>query len=1668
MFSYEPDFNLLMHFIMDNIGESATIVQPKIPAPPYWDTNIGMIVNVNVNKSLIKFYTMNRDDTIKYLRNHRRVMSEKNEVTSKNVSSFALIELHKIKFQMFMKNGGGNIMVVDISKFDLHDFRSKSILDSKLKKIISSFAYEKAKARGEKPDTTALNIVFDEEESDDGDFEIELDDSKEEDKQPAQPKTTKAESKKRPETKASQMLKDKTKTKLRKKMLQRLRDLRRKELEKKKLKLEEQGKDNGGMNPQKGPGFVKKLMGCYWCRREKAQKKLAEKSKGNQATEGKIQKNEEVKNNDQEKDNTVQISFNPQKDGAEKFFSPQDNTIRDLFGDVHLNIEDETEIQTHKRNLMDERGASAEKIPLNSMKRTLMSPDSPVKAPPKDSVNLNMQQTDTHIESRHHQEHQSKYHSGHPQHYHRNHSHHRHNSRPQSVRFTPAKPTDDRKASEGYHPKFIINQHNECLRKSLPDREEKMFMDDPENDFFLFMEGGHNGEKSISIKLQNKTIILAADFITELVDYFTKPFNGSEKVPYWREMHFNNCAPMNMKIALKNASLLLLEDYTTLEKAENTKVRSLEPSDARKNCLLVAVNVDFTYKTLGDANVGPGSVAMGVDATLKKAHILKVDTVVDTHKNNPTLQIEGPDLSQVSVVIPFKVIYNTNYHLDVYNGDRDVKHPANYDVNFRIANEHFTKNNFRFAVGHFKALEKIYANAFAPSVSGPNSLAESKRREKEAEKRRKKEAEKKKKIKIADDEEEEGEDEEYKTEEDSEIKNIETVPQIPVKSTFKVRIPAFNISVYKILQETDLLKIQLSELCLNMKQNSESNSIMKAQATLSADYFNRRKVKLEPFIEPWKFACVREVKGASSTQLEIRNAVDPLFQPNERIEDNLHINSLNINLSTECIQTLLEVSKLFSGEMREDHPYCIINSTGSAIQLTLSNQTKPKLPIKKYDQCSLSWKFFNRDSKKSRQGIDGANNAYIDVVFLEDEKPEVLSANTRARSPTKLKGTLSPLRMSSAQLFNPKESKDTENELSDKERPTVRQVLCDNIGKTAYKIRKFGAAAKESSKGGGLFSLQLQGTKRLGNDSSTLNLIASVGINKITGMKEVTLRSPICFKNKLEQTMIIKIKAKTPPFEEEEYRLDKDEKFAFPLNVDPESAIIQFAVQDIGESEELKMKELLKDKTLMNEFSDEEMLSCDSESEFITHKDGYKRFEKDMIIPLKLPTKSDTARFNFCVTAFKRKVKSNLKKKSNQDFCWETYLVANPILYVTNAIPRLVSLRIGDQKIGKIEYGIVNMQFCPEQAVKDDVDFTFKVQKFEKSQGKKIFRRIDKIEEYVLKVKAKHEKGKGCQYFHMEVKKVTEFCRAVTIYCPYLIINDTKLPMSYQEASFTNKTISVDPYVKRRDKMLKKPRDLMKSETGFPNRSSTTVNQIDLEIISDKAKDATIDPNMTVAFGPGSGSMSSRVNVILDPYNTIHMFSPVRKPMKLQISLNEQVWSKSFSLQSTDGTLSLLESIQEIKRKQQERTNLYLSQFIKVGSKLVAKLKNTFLKRSQARREISRKKYEFSIKSETGVGVLSKSKIITITPRFSFRNEMNYFIAIKQDSIEDSDENRLKLKPNSWGHFYWADSTNCSAVQMSISDGNFTKFYGWSGSFKIDEVILTYQLIDVYWFLLFS
>lgn len=126
----------------------------------------------------------------------------------------------------------------------------------------------------------------------------------------------------------------------------------------------------------------------------------------------------------------------------------------------------------------------------------------------------------------------------------------------------------------------------------------------------------------------------------------------------------------------------------------------------------------------------------------------------------------------------------------------------------------------------------------------------------------------------------------------------------------KLEIRQFKIEILKNNFGVKVIQASLKD-CLLKRISKDSNSISCLKGRLSIEYFNKRKQVFEPIIEPWVFIVKYLVlNGNQDIQLKnFESDLDKKAMPFLRD----HINSLNINLTTAFVETIMEGIRIFKG-----------------------------------------------------------------------------------------------------------------------------------------------------------------------------------------------------------------------------------------------------------------------------------------------------------------------------------------------------------------------------------------------------------------------------------------------------------------------------------------------------------------------------------------------------------------------------------------------------------------------------------------------------------------------------------------------------------------------------------------------------------------------------------
>lgn len=112
-----------------------------------------------------------------------------------------------------------------------------------------------------------------------------------------------------------------------------------------------------------------------------------------------------------------------------------------------------------------------------------------------------------------------------------------------------------------------------------------------------------------------------------------------------------------------------------------------------------------------------------------------------------------------------------------------------------------------------------------------------------------------------------------------------------------------------------------------------------------------------------------------------------------------HHNSLNVNFSLSCVETLTEAFRIFNGVMTDEEPYLIINTSGLSIEIKDSHKDNslPQEVPPSHRTTWQGWKEVYRMKKsKSSQQKQLDTKALINLAILNYQpaiQPAVAATN---------------------------------------------------------------------------------------------------------------------------------------------------------------------------------------------------------------------------------------------------------------------------------------------------------------------------------------------------------------------------------------------------------------------------------------------------------------------------------------------------------------------------------------------------------------------------------------------------------------------------------------------------------------------------------------------------
>lgn len=505
---------------------------------------------------------------------------------------------------------------------------------------------------------------------------------------------------------------------------------------------------------------------------------------------------------------------------------------------------------------------------------------------------------------------------------------------------------------------YIIHNLKFVKQPYLEDLEEddRKNFQGKDSELKLVFTSRYDGEKLIKIKLNNKNLIVLIDLITDLVSFFMKPFDGTNVPSYIRKIPpFNNNPPMIVKVELSNIYMILLADYNNIKDSES---------------ISILIDLNYEHKWLGDAYLGPGSIDISVYLFLKRFCLFKTsdlinDAFIKGESDNNKANFPFFNL----LVEQFEIKFLSNYRISFYTMDLTLEKRRKYNLEkdatdrellysfsektLQIKNLNGRKE-IHLPIKKIKGITKVITLLTEPSVRPDQNPV-------------------------------------YSFNGNSNVNN----PNIPpLKETdllciekFDLLIEQINIHILKNKNKIQYGKVIFKDFRL-VGVRKKDNYLIKLRGTISIDYFNKRKMDFEPLLEPWTLIL---------TVTQIRENFQFILQNDESYVQEAYFikenkNSLNFNITTAGIETLLEAYRIFSYEsLDENEPCKLYNKTGCMIRYKNSKLQEKQKNHWLHEHCTCDiWSKF-KPKKPSRSSKSLITHTAINILLVNKDISNIIS-----------------------------------------------------------------------------------------------------------------------------------------------------------------------------------------------------------------------------------------------------------------------------------------------------------------------------------------------------------------------------------------------------------------------------------------------------------------------------------------------------------------------------------------------------------------------------------------------------------------------------------------------------------------------------------------------------
>jgi len=878
--------------------------------------------------------------------------------------------------------------------------------------------------------------------------------------------------------------------------------------------------------------------------------------------------------------------------------------------------------------------------------------------------------------------------------------------------------------------KFIISHESEIKPSNLKDVDYGEWAADSE--IFLYFEADSEGEKNILISLNNKSIVVAKDFLIALTNFFKKPFTDTVDPSYVRQMVFNNFPPMKVKIALNSLALVFLSKFDTLEDNQ---------------ALTLITSVIYTQESYGDAGIGPGRTQMGVEVLLKRLlFVNSKDIFVKTQVPIPLAKLDEYQ-NFFSLIETFKIYFTQTYSLPYY-----LKHkatPATSELRVEIKNNKRLVHNFVLSTDHLNLLQKVAENVMGSTLDSKEEVVFAQ-------------------------------------------SNVPSpFPQPEIISTYLIKVNRIRINVIKMVQGMELLHVQFSKIILKAIQEKDQ-TLMKCKMILDIEYFNRPKIAFEPLLEPWEFMIKFDKKDRENV-IELCN-VEPAFDPTLDLrQQHLNKNALNLNVSTSAIGAILELLKLITGKMEEADPYKIKNFTGFSVSLMNSNMTDAKtstsINLDDKQTKELDWRFFRKPKRKYKYVSDVNAKSFLDMEIKgRKKKIPLLSTNTLHDLETASNA------VHEFTTSHYKKIKEIDCDLIGKRFYKLKSdISIEATSLTKKQGRHFDFPFFSSKKTAEMTSTFLICSVHINPLTATKEVVLrSTAILK--NYLNVALKVKFNYKSRITKTdesieEVIEPQGKyylpIEVIEEKTLIYFGTEGFEYSDKFNLRETIQNkdFMNENEEEEEDMDVENLAKDPTLETEkrrkYKKDHLILCKSDNE-------NKNFNFVLTVTKKKVLSALPA---FQNTANKEDICFETVLLVNP-LISITNATLKPIrfTFLKESSPGIPLLSLPPLPPG-------NFAQMTELGYEDDLLIHFNLEHYEATKARRVFKKTvrDRYCAMFKPIDAKEIKTKCKLYLWVEITKKSNQSRNIVIFCPYLIINETYQNLRYQERVFGFGKPSEDP-----------------------------------------------------------------------------------------------------------------------------------------------------------------------------------------------------------------------------------------------------------------------------------